>query len=128
MARALIARLRAAGARAVADLRHAHETQLSEPPSLLPLLELVADPAFSGWKLATDADVGGFSECQLSPGISGSLLWSGQTRSDVDTARQSEAVNDRGRIASNTGFCGMRMCVQEEEWRLHDFHEPRCDL
>jgi hypothetical protein len=123
MARALLTRLRAAGAKALSDLRHAHDTQLSEPVSLLPLLEFAAEPALARWRLATDADYGGFSECRLSPGSSSSsLLWSGHTRVGADSERQSEVVNDKGRVASNTGFCGMRVRVEEEGWRLHDFH------
>ena len=115
-------RISQAGAQALANLKHAHDTQLAMPPTHLPLLSFASQADLDRWTLLTDAGIGGFSESRMERSSASSALWAGRLALESDPLRQSQLKSDQGREASKVGFCAIRTAVSNEAWSLHDYH------
>lgn len=115
--------LRARASKALVDIVNAERTQLSAPPSHLPLLHFAGESALERWTLQSDVSIGGFSECSLTMATASTAVFSGTIALESDPVRQEKQTSDQGKHATRTGFCAMRTAVSSDGWpTLHDFH------
>jgi hypothetical protein len=89
--------------------------------STQPLLHFGADDAISRWRLNSDREHGGASECLVAP-IDDAIRFSGHTSLELD--KETAAFSpEHGKKATRTGWVAMHARIAENEWEdLYNFH------